>query len=123
MQKQHLIHKIENLDNFIVYYDADIFSQSVDVSINLTLQEFGETIYHDDECLEPVEYNTIHDEQIGTNGTSGDLEYQDLSEIAVHFCAKPKKIYINGPQFVDANKEYFWRVDGFGTLAPNHYHN
>lgn len=66
----NLVQTITNRDQFIIYYDRDVFNQDVTLSIHVTMPDVTNTsgIVQFSQ-VDSVEWNTIYDEQFGTSGS------------------------------------------------------
>jgi hypothetical protein len=109
----NLIQVLSEKENYIIYYDRDVFNQDVTLSIHLTVPNLSNSIGHaifDNTSNE--QWNTIYNEEFGTSGTSGQNNYyttvsgvpqfieQSLQDIAVQIWAIPTFAIIIGEGLV-----------------------
>jgi hypothetical protein len=75
----NLVQTINDKEKYIIYYDADVFNQNVTLSIHLNLPKITNTTGHVQFSeVEKVEWNTIYDEQFGTNGSIDGQKTEDV---------------------------------------------
>jgi len=96
----YLIKTVKGVRRNLIYYDPDIFDNTVILSISLLIG--------DDDPPFNKHYNTVHDEDLGISGT----DWKPLEDIAIPVYPIPKKTKINGPIRMKENttKEYSLNV-------------
>lgn len=78
------IRKVNGVNRTFIYYDPDIFNDTIILSCSLLIGEDQTPWY--------FHYNTTHDEDLGTSGTS----WKTLEEICIPIYPKPKSTKIIG---------------------------
>lgn len=145
----NLIQTLNSKNKYIIYYDADVFNSDVTLSIHITVPNSSNATGHVNFTgSSSEEWNTIYNEQFGTSGTAGALNFyqydqngipqyiiQTLPEIAVQIWSLPPFTQVVGPSSVTLNSmhdyniepnydpgdiyTYFWRIrNADGSHTP-----
>jgi hypothetical protein len=99
----YLVKTVNGVKRQKIYYDPDIFDNTVLLSASLIIGE-GTQIELDNLN---THYNTINNEDNGTDGSS----FQDLEDILIPIYPKPKITKIVGPNRVDKNNTLSYFID------------
>lgn len=95
----YLVKTVKGVRRTFIYYDPDIFEEKILLSASLLIGE--------DDTPFTEHYNTSHDEDLGTSGTS----FQALDEISIAIFPKPKKTSIRGSLRVLENSSSNYNID------------
>lgn len=94
----YFIRTINGVRRTVIYYDPDIFNDLIILSASLLIGA--------DEIPWDKHYNTVHDEDTGTAGTS----WKPLEDIAISIYPKPKRTSIEGLRRMDVFSTQNYKV-------------
>lgn len=101
----YLVKTVKGVRRNFIYYDADIFNETVLLSASLLIGE--------DKTPFIEHYNTSHDEDLGTSGTA----FQNLEDIGIAIYPKPTKTSLLGSIRVLENSTGSYNIDsGYDSL-------
>lgn len=121
--KSKFIRTINGFRRNIIYYDPDIFDETVLLSASLLIGQ--------DEIPWKEHYNTTHDEDTGISGT----DWKPLEDITIAIYPRPKRTQIKGLKRMDVgstqnyfvpntydisnNFTYDWYIEGSALFTNN----